>query len=78
LHYRPFQLYNSLMLVQEYGVWNKILFGSDYPFTTVDASIEGMRKLNIMLEGTSLPRLDMEQMEQMFQRDSLRLLGIEN
>ena len=31
LHYRPFQLYHSLMLVQEYGVWDKVLFGSDYP-----------------------------------------------
>ena len=42
LHYRPFQLYHSLMLVQEYGVWDKLLFGSDYPFTTVNASIEGL------------------------------------
>ena len=55
LHYRPFQLYHSLMLLQEYGVWNKLLFGSDYPFTTVDASLEGMRGLNKMLEGTKLP-----------------------
>jgi uncharacterized protein len=77
LHYRPFQLYHSLMLVQEYGVWDKILFGSDYPFTTVDASIEGMRQLNCMLEGTSLPRLDMVKMEQMFQRNSLDILEIE-
>jgi len=77
LHYRPFQLYHSLMLVQEYGVWDKVLFGSDYPFTTVDASLEGMRQLNAMLQGTALPRLDMEKMEEMFQRDSLRLLGIE-
>jgi predicted TIM-barrel fold metal-dependent hydrolase len=76
LHYRPFQLYHSLMLVQEYGVWHKLLFGSDYPFTTVDASLEGMRKLNDMLEGTKLPRLNMEKMEEMFQRDSLRLLRI--
>jgi uncharacterized protein len=76
LHYRPFQLYHSLMLVQEYGVWSKILLGSDYPFTTVDASLEGIRSLNGMLAGTALPRLDMDQMEQMFQRDSLGLLGI--
>jgi hypothetical protein len=76
LHYRPFQLYHSLMLVQEYGVWDKILFGSDYPFTTVTASLEGMRNLNGMLEGTKLPRLDMDQMEAMFHRDSLGLLGI--
>ena len=77
LHYRPFQLYHSLMLVQEYGVWDKILFGSDYPFTTVDASLEGMRQLNCMLEGTSLPRLDMAKMEQMFQRNTLDILEIQ-
>jgi predicted TIM-barrel fold metal-dependent hydrolase len=76
LHYRPFQLYHSMMLVQEYGVWQKLLFGSDYPFTTVDASIEGVRKLNSMLEGTCLPRLDMEQMEAMIHRDSLKILGL--
>lgn len=77
LHYRPFQLYHSLMLAQEYGVWEKILFGSDYPFTTVDASLAGMRKLNDMLEGTHLPRLDMEKMEAMFERQTLKVLGIE-
>jgi predicted TIM-barrel fold metal-dependent hydrolase len=77
LHYRPFQLYHSLMLLQEYGVWHKLLFGSDYPFTTVDASIAGMRNLNKMLEGTALPRLDADAMEQMFERNSLELLGID-
>ena len=41
LHYRPFQLYHSLMLVQEYGVWDKVLFGTDYPFTTVNATSTG-------------------------------------
>lgn len=76
LHYRPFQLYNSLMLVQEYGVWNKLLFGTDYPFTTVDASLDGMRALNGMLEGTKLPRLREDRMEEMFSRDTLSVLGI--
>ena len=72
----PFQLYHSLMLLQEYGVWHKLLFGSDYPFTTVDASLAGMRNLNKMLEGTALPRLDLDAMEQMFERNSLEVLGI--
>ena len=76
LHYRPFQLYHSLMLVQEYGVWNKLLFGSDYPFTTVDASIEGLRTLNQQLEGTALPRLSTEGLESVIHRDSLELLGL--
>ena len=77
LHYRPWQLYNSLMLAQEYGVWHKLLFGTDYPFTTVDASIAGLRALNDMLEGTKLPRLDPAQIEAMIHRDSLKLLGLE-
>lgn len=77
LHYRPFQLYHSLMLVQEYGVWNKLLFGSDYPFTTVDASIDGLRNLNSQLEGTQLPRLNLEEIEALIHRDSLSVLGLE-
>jgi predicted TIM-barrel fold metal-dependent hydrolase len=77
LHYRPFQLYHSLMLVQEYGVWKKVLFGTDFPFTTVNESIAGLRKLNTMLDGTALPRLDADQIESLIYRDSLALLGLE-
>ena len=77
LHYRPFQLYQSLMLVQEYGVWNKLLFGTDFPFTTVNDSADGIRHLNDMLEGTALPRLDLDEIESMIYRDTLNLLGIE-
>lgn len=76
LHYRPFQLYHSLMLIQEYGVWDKLLFGTDYPFTDVNSTISGLNSLNQMLEGTSLPRLDTSQINSMIHRDSLRLLGL--
>jgi predicted TIM-barrel fold metal-dependent hydrolase len=76
LHYRPFQLYHSLMLVQEYGVWDKVLFGTDYPFTTVDATLAGLRSLNDMLEGTRLPRLDTAAIEGVIHRDSLELLRL--
>jgi predicted TIM-barrel fold metal-dependent hydrolase len=77
LHYRPFQFYHSLMLVQEYGVWGKLLFGTDYPFTTVDATIEGLYALNRMLEGTALPRLDTCEIDALIHRNSLLLLGLE-
>ncbi len=76
LHYRPFQLYHSLMLVQEYGIWDKVLFGTDYPFTTVNATLDGLRKLNDMLVGTALPRLNQEAIERLISRDSLPLLGL--
>ncbi|HUE73238.1 MAG TPA: amidohydrolase family protein [Pirellulaceae bacterium] len=76
LHYRPFQFFHSLMLVQEYGVWDKVLFGTDYPFTTVQATLDGLRNLNRMVEGTSFPRLNMEAIERMIERDSLAILGL--
>lgn len=76
LHYRPFQLYHSLMLVQEYGVWDKILFGSDYPFTTVQATMDGLRKLNQMTHGTGLPKLNGPAIEALIYRDTLDLLGL--
>lgn len=76
LHYRPFQFYQSLMLVQEYGVWDKILFGTDYPFTSVNATVEGLRAINDMLAGTALPRISREAIESMIYRDSLLLLGL--
>ena len=77
LHYRPFQLYNSLMLVQEYGVWDKVLFGTDYPFTTVNETVAGLRNLNRMLDGTALPRLNESKIEEVISRKTLSILGLE-
>jgi predicted TIM-barrel fold metal-dependent hydrolase len=77
LHYRPWQFFSSLMLVQEYGIWDKILFGTDYPFTNVDATLSGLRSLNRILLGTSLPRLSEDAIERMIYRDSLPLLGLD-
>lgn len=76
LHYRPFQFYHALMLVQEYGVWDKLLFGTDYPFTTVNSTLHGLRTMNDLLAGTALPRLNTEAIEAMIVRDSAAILGL--
>lgn len=76
LHYRPYQLWRALMLVQEYGVWNKLLFGSDYPFTTVDASIEGLRAVAAVPGPPGLHGIDGDALEAMIARDALGLLGL--
>lgn len=76
LCYRPFQLWRALMLAQEYDVMNKLLFGTDFPFTTVDEAVAGARQL----AGVKLPGmhgLDPEQLEGIIFRDSLSLLGLE-
>ncbi len=77
LHYRPWQFYNALVTAMEYGVLDRLLFGSDYPFTTPAATIEALRNINHMVEGTNLPRLPEAKMEEMIYRDALRLTGIE-
>ncbi len=77
LHYRPWQLFHSLMLVQEYGVWDKLLFGTDYPFTTVNATLAGLRSLNSKFAGTGA-ELDSSELEKLISRDSLQILGIRN
>ena len=74
LHYRPWQLFHSLMLVHEYGVWDKLLFGTDFPFTNVAASVAGLRSLaEVKIDRFSLP---LEKIEEMIQRDALKLLGL--
>lgn len=77
LHYRPFQLFHSLMLVQEYGVWSKVLFGTDYPFTTVNSTIETLRELNDLFGGSDRrSRLNEQRIDELIGRDSLPLLGL--
>lgn len=76
LHYRPFQLWHALMLAQEYGVSDKLLFGSDYPFTTVNDSVEGLRRVAAVESPKGLPGLDAEQVERVIHRDALALLGL--
>ncbi|MEV0587834.1 amidohydrolase family protein [Nonomuraea sp. NPDC050310] len=76
LHYRPFQLWHSLRLAQDYGVWGKLLFGSDYPFTTVDASVEGLRAVGAVPGIPGLPPLDRDEIEKLIHRPSLDLLGL--
>lgn len=76
LHYRPFQLYHSLMLVQEYGVWGKVLFGTDYPFTTVNATIQGLADIQDMARRAGLPEIQADELDSMIYRKSFELLEL--
>jgi uncharacterized protein len=76
LFYRPWQFYNALVSAMEYGVLDRLLLGSDYPFTTPSATMEALRKINRMTQGTNLPRIPEEKIEQIIYRDTLDLLGI--
>jgi predicted TIM-barrel fold metal-dependent hydrolase len=55
-----------------------MLFGSDYPFTTPEAQIHGLRNINHITEGTNLPRLTSEEIERLIYSPTLTYLGLEN
>jgi hypothetical protein len=76
LFYRPWQFYNALVAAMEYGVLDRLLLGSDYPFTTPAQTMDALRQVNKMVEGTNLPRIPEAKLEAMINRDTLDLLGI--
>ena len=76
LYYRPWQFYNSMRLLVEYRTDQKVLFGSDFPFTTTATSLSGVRDVNAVLGQSGLPKIPVEVLEGIIHRDTLRLLGL--
>jgi len=76
VYYRPWQFYNTMVLANEYHVMHKLLFGTDYPFAKTQESIDGIRNVNHVAEGTHMPRVPQEAIESILDRDSLALLGL--
>lgn len=76
LYYRPWQFYNSMRLVVEYRVEAKVLFGSDFPFTTTADSVQGVRGLNSVLGASGLPPVPEAVLERILHQDALTLLEL--
>lgn len=76
LYYRPWQFYNSMRLLVEYKSDTKVLFGSDYPFTTTGSSLSGVRNVNAIVAQSGLPPIPEEVLEGIIHRDTLSLLGL--
>jgi predicted TIM-barrel fold metal-dependent hydrolase len=76
LFYRPFSFYEAMRKATEWNVLDKLLFGTDYPVTTPAESLDALRRVNQILEGTKLPRVPEEVIEAIIQRNSLELLGL--
>ncbi len=78
LYYRPWQFYNSMQLLVEYHAQAKVLFGSDFPFTTTQDSIAGLRGMNAVLGRSGLPKIPEEVIEGIINRDALGALGLKH
>ncbi|GIV79686.1 amidohydrolase family protein [Litorilinea aerophila] len=74
--YRPFSFWEQLIKATEWNVLDKLLLGSDFPVATVQETIDGLRRVNQVVEGTRLPRVPEEAIEAIIHRDALALLGL--
>jgi uncharacterized protein len=78
LYYRPWQFYNTMRLLVEYGSAHKVFFGSDFPFTLPQDSVKNVRNLNyIVQKGSGLPLVPEDVIEGIINRDTLGILEIQ-
>lgn len=73
---RPLDGYMALVRAQEWGVVDKLLFGSDWPVWTPRAGVDGLRALAALEAGT-FPRVRQETIEAILARDALAALGVD-
>jgi len=74
---RPWQAYNALVSANQYGVIEKLLFGSDFPYTNATECIEALYSLNQIAQGTNLPVVPREALRGIVERDAITLLGLD-
>jgi predicted TIM-barrel fold metal-dependent hydrolase len=73
---RPWQFYHAMLSVVEYGVPHKVLFGSDYGFFTPQQTIDSFRRINDIVEGTKLPRIPDQVIEDIIHRNTPEILDL--
>ena len=69
-------LYEAMTLATEWGVTDKLLFGSDFPIVTPQRTIDALRSANDPVAGTSLPKISAEMIERIIHADALGALGL--
>jgi predicted TIM-barrel fold metal-dependent hydrolase len=72
---RPFDGFSALVRAQEWGVVDKLLFGSDYPLWRPADAIAELRKLAEIRAG-DLPHVKAETIDRILAQDALGLLGL--
>jgi len=71
-----FSAFNGLVNVYQHGVIDKLLFGSDFPYTSATECIEALYSINQLAQGTNLPLVPREALRGIVERDTLDLLGL--
>lgn len=76
LLHQPWQAYQALLTAYQYGVMDKLLFASGFPYARAKHCIEALYDINHHTSGTSLPAIPREQLRGIVERDALELLGL--
>ncbi len=76
LLHQPWQAYQALLSAHQYGVMDKLLFGSGFPAASASHCIEDLYSINHLVHGTNLPMIPREQLRGIVERDALSLLGV--
>ncbi len=74
---RAWLSYTALLAAHEYGVLDKLLFGSDFPHRSPAACIEALYSINQFSHGSNLQAIPREHLRGIVERDTLQLLGID-
>ena len=74
---RPWQLYNALLSASSFGVMDRLLFGSGFPFETPAKAIESLYSVNAFSQGTQLPAVPRSQIRAVVERDATACLGMD-
>lgn len=71
------QVYNIMAAAHEYGLMDKLLFGSGFPSGKAGQCIETLLSLNKVLADTNLPTVPRGSIRNIIERNTLETLGIE-
>jgi len=72
----PWQAYQALLTAHQFGVMDKLLFGSGFPNASAAHCIEELYSISHLVHGTNLPTVPREQLRGIVERDALSLLNI--
>lgn len=73
---RPWQLAQALVHAWEYRSWDRLLFGTDYPFSTIERTVAGLQAAAATCRRLGIADITLDDIDSLCQRDALSVLGL--
>lgn len=72
----PYRFYNAMVSAVNYGVVDKLLLGSDWPLSTIEDIIKGLKNINFYAENTNLPKIPNEVVRTIIEENAKKVLDL--